>query len=75
MRPENRYLLRYIVGCGTRKSGRAHENQWLRREIDVLLVLGGVARNRLVAEFRKLDSHFLSGDLVWTVADDRPVTA
>ena len=53
--------------------GGAHEDQRLRRQVDVLLVLGDVAGDRLVAELAELDPHLLGGDLVGPVADDRPV--
>ena len=44
--------------------GRAHEDQRLRRQVDVLLVLGDVAGDRLVAELRELDPHLVRGDRV-----------
>ena len=52
---------------------RAHEDQRLGRQVDVLLVLGDVAGDRLVAELAELDPHLLGGDRVGAVADDRPV--
>ena len=55
------------------QAGRAHEDQRLGRQVDVLLVLGDVAGDRLVAELAELDPHLLGGDLVGAVADDRPV--
>ena len=39
----------------------------------MLLVLGAVAGDRLVAELGELDPHLLGGDAVGAVADDRPV--
>ena len=55
------------------EAGGAHEDQRLRRQVDVLLVLGDVAGDRLVAELAELDPHLLGGDLVGAVADDGPV--
>ena len=56
------------------KTGRAHEDQRLGRQVDVLLVLGRVAGDRLVTELTELDPNLLGRDLVGAVADDRPVT-
>ena len=41
----------------------------------MLLVLGDVAGDRLVAELRELDPHLVRGDPVRAVADDGPVAA
>ena len=40
----------------------------------MLLVLGDVAGDRLVTQLGQLDPHFLGGDRVGSVADDRPVS-
>ena len=41
----------------------------------MLLVLGGVARDRLVAELGELDPHLAGRDDVGPVADEGPVAA
>ena len=64
------------VGEGrARERGGAHQDQRLGREVDVLLVLGGVAGDRLVAELRQLDADLGGRDPVGAVADHRPVAA
>ncbi len=71
----DRDLLRDVVGGAARQAGRAYQDQRLARQVDVLLVLGDVARDRLVAELRQLDPHLLRRHPVGTVADHRPVAA
>ena len=71
--PVDRDLLGDVVGGRPFEPGRAHQDQRLGRQVDVLLVLGGVAGDRLVAELRELDPHLLGRDPVGAVADDRPV--
>ena len=73
VRAVDRDLLGDVVGVRSLQAGRAHEDQRLGREVDVLLVLGGVEGDRLVAELRRLHPHFLRGDAVAAVADHRPV--
>ena len=73
VRPEDRHLLAHVVGRRAGEPGGAHEDHRLRRQVDVLLVLGDVAGDRLVAELAELDPDLLGGDLVDAVADDRPV--
>ena len=51
----------------------AHQDERLGREVDVLLVLGGVAGDRLVAELGELDADLGGGDAVGAVAHHRPV--
>ncbi len=65
-------LLGHVVGVGTRQPRSAHEHQGLRRQVDVLLVLGGVTGDRLIAELGELDADLGGGDPVGTVADHRP---
>ena len=43
-------LFRDVVGGRAVKAGRAHDDHRFRRQVDVLLVFGDVARDRLVAE-------------------------
>ena len=71
---EDRGLLGDVVGGATAQTRGTHEDQRLRRQIDVLLVLGGVACDRLVTELAELDPDLLGGDPVGSVADDRPVS-
>ena len=73
VRAVDRELLGDVVGVRAGEPGRAHEDQRLGREVDVLLVLGAVAGDRLVAELGELDPHLVRGDPVRAVADDRPV--
>ena len=70
---EDRGLLRHVVGGAAAQTGGADEDQRLGRQVDVLLVLGGVGGDRLVAELAELDPDLLGGDPVGTVADHRPV--
>ena len=74
VRAVDRDLLGDVVGVRAAQAGRAHEDHRLGREVDVLLVLGDVARDRLVTELRELDPHLVRGDAVRAVADDRPRT-
>ena len=71
--PEDRDLLGDVVGGATDETGRAHQDQRLARQVDVLLVLGDVAGDALVAELAELDPHLFGGDRVDAVADDGPV--
>ena len=48
--PEDGHLLGRVGGGGAGEAGGAHQHQRLRRQVDVLLVLDGVAGDRLVAE-------------------------
>ena len=64
VRAVDRDLLGDVVGVRARQAGRADEDQRLGREVDVLLVLGGVAGDRLVAELGELDAQLLGGDAV-----------
>ena len=75
VRPVDRELLGDVVGVRAGEPGAAHEDERLGREVDVLLVLGAVAGDRLVAELRELDPHLVRGDAVRAVADDGPVAA
>ncbi len=70
---EDRHLLRHVVSGRADEPGCAHQDQRLRRQVDVLLVLGGVARHRLVAELAELDSDLFGSHLVGSVADDGPI--
>ena len=71
--PVDRDLLGHVVGGRAGEAGGAHEDERLGRQVDVLLVLGGVAGDRLVAELGQLDPHLGGGDAVRPVADDGPV--
>ena len=73
--PVDRHLLGDVVGGRAGEAGGAHEDQRLGRQVDVLLVLGDVAGDRLVAELRQLDPQLLRGDAVRAVADEGPVAA
>ena len=71
--PVDRHLLGHVVGVRALQAGRAHEDERLGRQVDVLLVLGGVAGDGLVAELGELDPQLHGGDPVGAGADDRPV--
>ena len=71
----DRHLLGHVVGRAAGQPGRAHQDQRLAGQVDVLLVLGDVAGDRLVAQLGELDPHLVGGDDVRPVADDRPVAA
>ena len=71
--PRKAQRLRDIVGGRPSEAGGTHEDQRLGRQIDVLLVLGGVAGDGLVTELRQLDAQLAGGDAVRAVADDGPV--
>ena len=73
--PEDRHLLGHVIGGRSDQTGGAHQDHRFGGQVDVLLVLGGVARDRLVAELRQLDPQLAGRDLVGAVADDRPVAA
>ena len=70
---EDRHLFGDVVGRRAGEAGGAHEDQGLRRQVDVLLVLGGVAGDRLVTELGELDPQLVGRDPVRAVADDRPI--
>ena len=67
------HFLGHIVGGAAHQSGGAHQDERLARQVDVLLVLGDVAGDRLVAELAQLDAYLLRRHRVGTVADDGPV--
>ena len=46
--PVDGQLLGHVVGVGRRQAGGADQDQRLGGQVDVLLVLGGVAGDRLV---------------------------
>ena len=71
--PVDRHLLGHVVGVGPGEPGGTHEDERLRRQVDVLLVLGAVAGDGLVAELGELDPDLAGGDPVDAVADDGPV--
>ena len=73
VRPVDRHLLGDVVRRGAGQAGGADEDQRLAGQVDVLLVLGGVAGDRPVAELAELDAELLGGDPVGAVADDGPV--
>ncbi|OPZ60029.1 MAG: hypothetical protein BWY87_00697 [Deltaproteobacteria bacterium ADurb.Bin510] len=52
---------------------RHHQDERFARKIDVLLVLDDVRADGLVAQFRKLDAHLVTGHLVGAAADHGPV--
>ena len=69
----DRDFLADVVGVRAGEAACAHDDERLRRQVDVLLVLGDVAGDRLVAELRELDAQLLGRDRVRAVPDDRPV--
>ena len=73
MGPVDGELLGHVVGVGAGEPGPADEDQGLGRQVDVLLVLGGVAGDGLVAELRQLDSDLGRRHPVGAVPDDGPV--
>ena len=73
VRPEDRDLFGDVVGVGAAEPGRADEDEWLGRQVDVLLVFGDVARDRLVAELGQFDAKLVRRDAIAAVADDGPV--
>src|SRR5438046_3186070 len=64
-----------VVGVRANEPRGTHEDERLGRQIDVLLVLGAVAPDRLVTELRQLDARLLRGDAVDAVAHHGPRTA
>ena len=70
-----RDLLRDVVGIGAAEPDRAHEDQRLGAQVDVLLVLGDVGGDRPVTQLRELDAELVRGDPVEAVPDDGPVPA
>ena len=75
MRAVDRDLFGDIVGGRTDQPGGAHEDHRLGRQVDVLLVLGRVVGDRLVAELGQLDANLFGRDVVGAVADDGPIAA
>jgi len=74
MSAEDRRLLGDIISGRPVEPGGAHEDQRLRGQVDVLLVLGDVRGDRLVAELTQLDPHLVGRHPVRAVADDGPIT-
>ena len=74
MRPIDRELLGHVLGVGACDAGRAHEDERLGRQVDVFLVFGGIAGDRLVTQLGELDADLRRRHPVGPVADDRPVT-
>ncbi len=70
--PVDRDFLRNVVERRPRKAGGTDQNQRLTRQVDVLLVLGRVAGDRLVAQLGELDADLLGGGQIRPVADHRP---
>ena len=73
--PEDRHLLGHVVRGRADQAHGADEDERLRRQVDVLLVLGDVAGDRLVAELAELDPDLLRRHRVRSVADHGPVAA
>ncbi len=71
--PVDGHLLGHVVGGGAAQPGRAHQDQRLAGQVDVLLVLGGVAGDRPVAQLGQLDADLGGGDPVRPAADHGPV--
>ncbi len=71
--PEDGHFLADVVGGGSFEAGGADEDERFTREVDVLLVLGRVGGDGLVAELGQLDAQLASSDQVGTVAHAGPV--
>src|SRR3989440_4634898 len=71
--PVDRQLLADVGGGRRGQAGRADQDERLRRQVDVLLVFGGVAGDRLVGQLRQLDPQLRGGEPVGAVADHGPV--
>ena len=73
VRPVDGHLLGHVVGRRSHQAGGTHQDQRLRGEVDVLLVLGGVGGDRLVAELRELDPDLAGSHQVGPTAHHGPV--
>ena len=73
MRAIDRDLLGHVIGRSAHETGRTHEDERLARQVDVLLVLGDVAGNRLVTQLAQLDSNLSRSDRVVAIAHHGPV--
>src|SRR5262245_47871995 len=73
VRPEDRDLLDDVAGNRRGQVVCHDERQRLRGQVDMLLVLGEIDWNRLVAELRKLDADLERSDVVDARAGDRPI--
>jgi len=74
VRSKNRHFLGNIIGGRSSEAGSAHQYERLRGEVNVFLVFGDVASDRLVAELRELDAHFVRRNLVDAISHERPIT-
>ena len=73
MSPIDRDFLRNIICSGTLETCRTHQDHWLGRKIDVLLIFRSIARDGFVAKLRKFDANFLGGNAVGPIANDCPI--
>ena len=73
--PVDGHLLGHVVGRRANQPCGAHQNQRLGRQVDVLLILGGVGRNRFVAELRQLDPDLPGSHQVGSATHHGPVPA
>ena len=71
----DRDFLGDIVGRRALQPRGANQDQRLRAQVDVLLVLGRVAGDRLVAQLAELDAHLLGGHTVGAVPHHGPMAA
>ena len=67
-------LFGHIRRRATLEARCAHEDHWLARKIDVLLVFRDVARNRLVTQLGQLDTYLVGRNSIRAVANDGPIT-
>ena len=73
--PVDGHLLGHVVGSRAHQPRGAHQDHRLGRQVDVLLVLGGIRGDRLVAELRELDPDLPGRCQVRTAAHHRPVAS
>ncbi|CAB4688189.1 unannotated protein [freshwater metagenome] len=70
---EDGHFFSDIVGRAANQAGRAHDDERLTREVDVLLIFGDIAGDALVAKLAEFDTHFLRGHGIRAVANHGPI--
>ena len=73
MGAEDGHFFSNVVGRAANQAGRAHDDEWLTREVDVLLIFGDIAGDALVAKLTELDTHFLRRHGIRAVANHCPI--
>ena len=75
MSPVDGHFLGHVVSRRANQSCGTHQDQRLGRQVDVLLVLCGIGRNRFVAKLRQLDPDLPGSHQIGSATHHGPVPA